>query len=86
MPGCVHTAWQPTTMPAPPPFPLPSPSLPQIVFYALTVILVAAFVLCVFVGHNFKTGTFPWVRQNSRAGRAPTDACWLPLAGDLPRF
>ncbi|KAI7846027.1 hypothetical protein COHA_000564 [Chlorella ohadii] len=33
----------------------------QVVFYTLTVILVASFVLCVFVGHNFKTNSFPWL-------------------------
>ena len=35
----------------------------QIVFYTLTVILVASFILCAFVGHSFKTGSFPWVRD-----------------------
>ncbi|PRW21106.1 flagellar associated membrane [Chlorella sorokiniana] len=33
----------------------------QVVFYTLTVILVASFVLCAFVGHSFKTGSFPWL-------------------------
>lgn len=44
-------------------------ALPQAVFYTLTVILVASFVLCAFVGHSFKTGSFPWVRQGLDGGQ-----------------
>ncbi|PSC71757.1 flagellar associated membrane [Micractinium conductrix] len=33
----------------------------EVVFYALTAILIAAFALCVLVGHSFKTGTFTWI-------------------------
>ena len=58
----------------------PPPHLAQVAFYSLTVILVASFVLCAFVGHNFKTGTFPWVRQSGGwarrrrpCGRWPAD-------------
>lgn len=47
---------------------LPSRTHPQVVFYTLTVILVASFVLCVFVGHNFKTNSFPWVRRGRVLG------------------
>lgn len=42
--------------------PCPAPPV-QVVFYSLTVILVASFMLCAFVGHSFRSGNFPWISE-----------------------
>lgn len=51
----------------------------QVVFYALTAILIAAFALCVLVGHSFKTGTFTWVCACAAACQQSTRAALPPL-------